>query len=300
MKRDPSLVWHRPDPTDIAELKVAVVGGTDGIGRALARVLVAKGAEVVVVGRTFRDQGTKGLTFLKADLSEMAEAKRVADELPAGTLDVIVFTTGVMAGPGREVTRDGIEQDLAISYLSRLVILRGIVLRLGSERPNGRRKPRVFVMGFPGSGQKADVEDLNSERSYGRMRAHMNTVAGNEALVLDAAERCPNLDIFGLNPGFVKTGIRSQLFGGKKWLYHLIERLTDFMTKDPNAYAATIAPLLIAPELGGRSGAMFDAKARAILPSTWLDRDATRRVIEASEALLQRTSLREQELPNDH
>ncbi len=32
------------------------------------------------------------------------------------------------------------------------------------------------------------------------MPVHMNTVAGNEMLVLDAAKRYPNASIFGLNP----------------------------------------------------------------------------------------------------
>ncbi|MFF8803174.1 MULTISPECIES: SDR family NAD(P)-dependent oxidoreductase [unclassified Methylobacterium] len=44
---------------------MAVVGGTGGIGRAIARDLAARGAEVIVVGQTFRDQATKGIRFLK-------------------------------------------------------------------------------------------------------------------------------------------------------------------------------------------------------------------------------------------
>jgi NAD(P)-dependent dehydrogenase (short-subunit alcohol dehydrogenase family) len=35
---------------------MAMIGGTNGIGRALARLFTANGADVVVVGRTFRDQ----------------------------------------------------------------------------------------------------------------------------------------------------------------------------------------------------------------------------------------------------
>lgn len=290
MKRDKSWTWRRVASSSINlnGMKAAIVGGTGGIGRALALYLAGRGAEVIVVGRSFRDRGVGGLSFLQADLSRMSEAKRVAAELPAETLDLMVFTTGVMAGPKRETTSEGIEQDLAISYLSRLVILRGIADRFGSQRPAGKPKPRVFVMGFPGSGQKANVEDLNSDRSYGRMKAHMNTVAGNEALVLDAAQRYPHLDTFGLNPGFVKTGIRGNLFGGDNWLYRTMERLTSFMAKDADDYADTIVPLFTAPELAGHSGAMFDDKARAIKPSDWLDRNATGRLISASEGVLRR------------
>ena len=45
------------------------------------------------------------------------------------------------------------------------------------------------------------------------MSLHMNTVAGNEMLVLDSAKRYPSANFFGLNPGIVKTNIRANLVG---------------------------------------------------------------------------------------
>ena len=41
----------------------------------------------------------------------------------------------------------------------------------------------------------------------------MNTVAGNEAMVLDGASRYPAINFYGLNPGMVKTDIRSHFLG---------------------------------------------------------------------------------------
>ena len=243
---------------DRTGLNTAVIGGTGGIGRSLAQDLAKQGANVLVVGQTFRDAEMTNISFLKADLSLLVDAKRVADEMPAERLDLVVMTTGIMAGPKREVTAEGIERDLAVSYLSRYVILNAIAPRLGRDRPQPRLKPRVFVMGFPGSGQAANVEDLNSERSYGRMKAHMNTVAGNEALVLDVARRFPDIDVFGLNPGFVKTGIRVNSFGSNKLLLKIIEGLAGFMTIEPEVYSTRITPMLVSPDLEGRSGAMFN------------------------------------------
>jgi len=165
-------------------LNVAVIGGTGGIGRALSHQLAAKGANVLVVGQTFRDQEVPRIAFMKADLSLMRDARRIGAELPAGNIDIVVFTTGIMAGPKREVTPEGIERDLAVSYLSRLVILNEIAPRLGKDRARTDLRPRIFVMGFPGTEQKADVDDLNSEQGYKRFSAHSNTVSGNEVLVL--------------------------------------------------------------------------------------------------------------------
>jgi short-subunit dehydrogenase involved in D-alanine esterification of teichoic acids len=40
-------------------LKIAIVGGTNGIGRSLAREFLLKGAKVIVAGRNFIDQDTQ-------------------------------------------------------------------------------------------------------------------------------------------------------------------------------------------------------------------------------------------------
>ena len=284
MKHDKSLHWTATPNGEFKGKKVAIVGGTGGIGRAFAQRLAALGAQVTVIGRSFRDQNMPGISFVKADLSLMREAARIAEALPAQSFDLVLLTTGVMAGPQREVTSEGLENDLAISYLSRLVVLWGIAGRLAPHADG--KKPRVFVWGFPGTNQKANIEDLNSERGYGRMSAHMNTVAGNEALVLDAAERFQGFNTYGMNPGFVKTDIRGKLFGGKNWLYHLVEGLSSVFTKSAEAYAERIIPLLLAPELDQHNGAMFDSKGRAILPSSWLDPVNRQALISRSVELL--------------
>jgi NAD(P)-dependent dehydrogenase (short-subunit alcohol dehydrogenase family) len=285
---DPSLaVRHVPVASlDLAGKSVAVVGGTDGLGRAVARLAAGRGARVLVVGRTFRDEGTPGISFLQADLSSMREAARVGRELDA-SLDVVVLTTGIMAAREREVTDEGIERDLAISYLSRLAIVRELAPRL-AERPAAAPAPRVFVMGFPGAGNLGDPGDLNAERSYGAMAVHMNTVAGNEALVLDGARRYPRVSFFGLNPGLIKTNIRANFMGAGSFKHRAVEWLIGLMMPTPERYAELVVPLLVAPELEGRSGAMFGKKGTAILPTEGLDEQHVARVIEASETLLGR------------
>ena len=84
---------------DLNGRKVAVVGGTGGLGRAIGRLLAARGASVMVVGRTFRDADVPGMAFVQADRETMRDAEQAADALNAEKLDLLVLTTGIFAAP---------------------------------------------------------------------------------------------------------------------------------------------------------------------------------------------------------
>jgi hypothetical protein len=178
---------------------------------------------------------------------------------------------------------------MAISYLSRLVIVREIAPRL-SKNPAGPMKPRVFIMGYPGTGQVGTPGDLNAEKSYSSMAVHMNTVAGNEMLVLDSAKHYPNVSFFGLNPGIIPTDIRSNLLGAGTLRHRLVEWMIGLTAPSAAAYAERLTPLLVSPDIEGRSGAMFDRKGFSILPSPKLTYEYTQQFIAASEELVLRAN----------
>ncbi len=289
MKKNKNIAWDRKplSTLDLSNKHVAVIGGTDGLGRAISRAMAERGANVLVVGRTFRDEGVKGIRFVEADLGLMSEAKGIGKSLPAETLDLVLFTTGIFAAPKRQETTEGIERDMAVSYLSRLVIIRELAPRLGKGRRTiSQGKPRVFVMGYPGAGQTGTLGDLNAEDSYSAIPVHLNTVAGNEMLVLDAVKRYPHVAFFGLNPGLIRTNIRDNFLGAGSLKSRFIESMIGFLKQNPESYAERIVPLLVAPELESHSGAMFNNKGDAIEASEGLSESHIRAFMAESEALV--------------
>jgi hypothetical protein len=281
----------RPTPVerlDLSGKRLTVIGGTNGLGRAIAQQALARRAKVTVVGRTFRDTSSERLSFVKADLASMREADRLGRELAVESDEVVLFTLGTFAAKTREETGEGLEMDMAVSYLSRFAALRGIAPRLGTARPHGSPRPRVFVMAAPGSGAAGDPDDLNAEKGYNGMHAHINTVAANEALVLGGEDTLPGPAYFGLNPGVIKTGIRANYLGDGSVTHRLAETLIGVLSQSPETYAKRIVPLLFTPELNQRAGTMFNNKAKPIRPSKEMDQERVARFASASDALLRR------------
>ena len=184
-------------------------------------------------------------------------------ELPAETLDLVVFTTGIFAAPKRQETAEGIERDMAISYLSRLVHPARASPRV-SEGPAGGSDEAARVRhGLPGYRASRHARRPQCREVLQRAWAvHMNTVAGNEMLVLDSAKRYPNASFFGLNPGLIKTNIRDNFLGEGTLKSRVIEWLIGLLAPSAETYAENLTPLLVSPDLEGHSGAMFDRKGR--------------------------------------
>ena len=138
-KKDPTVSWERKNINDIdfSHFNVAIIGGTGGLGRAISRELAQRNARVTVVGQTFRDEDLKdNINFVKADLSLVSECKRIShsDEIPYEELTHLIFTTGIFASRQRQATSEGLEKDMAVSYLSRYIIFHDVAKRLGISR----------------------------------------------------------------------------------------------------------------------------------------------------------------------
>lgn len=277
-------------------LKIAVIGGTGGLGRAIAKNFASKGASVTVYGRTFRDTDVKNIKFVRVDLSLMSNIKQLIAEhsFEIFEYDLVVFTAGIFAASNREETSEGLERDLATSTLNRYLLLEKSLPELESQSPlqEGRKfkKPRIFIMAYPGAGQLGTPDDLNQEQGYSAYRCHMNTVAGNEAIVTHYSGN-KYFSIYGLNPGLVKTNIRDNYLGENSWASKVLEFFIGWIYKSPEQYAEIITPLLTDPTLDADSGTFYNDKAKKIPASKGLTKEYADKYIRKSKELLESKGL---------
>jgi len=238
--------------------RVLVVGGTSGLGLAIGQELVKNGAYVSVVGRT--DPKVVDLKFLKANLATVKAQTELAETVPnPETLDILLFTQGIMTTPQRQDNGEGIELDLAVSYVGRRVVLEKLLER-------GAKPKRVFIMGF--SGSETEIDDFNGEKNYKPFPQHLNTVVSNDALVLGLRKRRPDLSVYGLNPGLIKTGIRSNMYGNS-FFSSLFEGLIGIVAPTPQTYAKQIVNVIGAESLS-KNAVFFNSTGEAIHSSKYL------------------------------
>jgi NAD(P)-dependent dehydrogenase (short-subunit alcohol dehydrogenase family) len=105
-----------------------VTGSTDGVGRLVARKLGQAGARVLVHGHAERGArvvadieasgGAAG--FLAADLSALAEVRRLADTAQAMVerLDILINNAGIGTASARQTSAEGFELRFAVNYLA--------------------------------------------------------------------------------------------------------------------------------------------------------------------------------------
>ncbi|MEU7582698.1 SDR family NAD(P)-dependent oxidoreductase [Streptomyces sp. NPDC041068] len=150
-----------------------ITGGTDGLGKAVARTYLERGQEVAVVGRN-AEKGEAWLTharrhgaadrahFVRADLSLLSETRAVMDTLSATLtkIDALVLCARHFRST-RLVTAEGFENTLAHFYLSRFVLSHGL-----TDLLEAADTPVVLNVAGPGGGGRIFWEDLQLARHY--------------------------------------------------------------------------------------------------------------------------------------
>jgi NAD(P)-dependent dehydrogenase (short-subunit alcohol dehydrogenase family) len=191
---------------------LVVAGGTTGMGRALAQHYLAKGARVTVIGsnatrgQAFLEQAaTDRATFIQADLTSVAENRRVIKEVTArhDSLDALVLSA-MRHFPKRVVTQDGHEGVFSLYYVSRFLLSHGMTDLL-------ERGDNPFIVNICGVGvTKGEIhwDDLTLEKNYSAIRAMLQ---GGRATDLQGVEY-PQIHPEGrtryllYHPGFTNSG----------------------------------------------------------------------------------------------
>jgi NAD(P)-dependent dehydrogenase (short-subunit alcohol dehydrogenase family) len=269
---------------------VVITGGTSGIGEVAAERLAGMGARLVLVAR---DKARADQTLVRlrragpgvahtvhyADLSRIAEMKRVAGEIAAAEprIDVLMNNAGALFS-SRQVTEDGLERTFALNHMSYFVVTLALRDRLVASAARV-----INTASDAHKGRKLDFNDLQSARDYSGFDIYGRSKLCNILFTSELARRWAGTTVTAnsLHPGFVDTRFGDESGG----MLSRGVRLAKTFAISPEKGAETMVYLASSPDVATSNGLYF-YKCRPATPSPEArDQEWARRLWEESEKL---------------
>ena len=287
-------------PWTLSGKTCVITGFTQGIGRVTATELARTGARLLLVARD-RDRGTAVLEaikkesgnphieFLIADLSRMADVRKLAADIQARTdrLDVLINNAGAMFMQ-RQVTVDGHEMTFAVNHLA-YFLLTTLLLDLikGTAQTHGAaRIINVASRAHKRAGQ-VPFDDLMHTRGYSGFPVYCRSKLANILFTYELARRLEasgvrNVTVNCLHPGVIGSGFGLNNGG----LYALLMKVAGPFMQTPEEGARTTIYLATSPDVSGITGTYFDKCQPKTSSRESQDAGAAARLWQVSEQLV--------------
>jgi NAD(P)-dependent dehydrogenase (short-subunit alcohol dehydrogenase family) len=265
---------------DAAEATILVTGATDGLGKRVARELAAKGATVLLHGRSperleatleeVRSQtNSQKVGSYLADLSSLAAVRDLADRILSeyDHLDVLVNNAGIFVQERKE-SEDGYELTFAVNYLSHF-LLTSLLLPLLKDSAPAR------VVNVASAGQSPiDFDDPMLEHGYEAMRAYSRSKLAQIMFTFELAEHLSGtgVSVNALHPAsLMDTKMVRDTFG--------------YTMSTVEEGSGAVVRLAVSSEFEGVTGRYFDGTREARADGQAYDKEARQRLWELSEEL---------------
>ena len=192
---------------------VVITGASDGIGAEAARQLKARGAEVVLVGRSAAK--TKALAvelkanYYLADFSKLSDVRQLAKDLLKDykRIDVLANNAGGIYGQ-RLLTEDGHEITFQVNHLAPFLLTTMLMELL--------IKSKATIINTSSIGNKIlskfDINDLDANKNYSSETSYGNAKLANILFTreLDKRYQGKGISAVAFHQGTVATNFANQ------------------------------------------------------------------------------------------
>jgi NAD(P)-dependent dehydrogenase (short-subunit alcohol dehydrogenase family) len=243
-----------------------VTGATQGIGRASAEALAARGERVLVHGRDLaraqavadaitQRTGNREVRAVQADFAELAQVRRLAHELNASLprLEVLINNAGRMSS-ARALSADGYELTFAVNHLAPFLLTNLLLPKLRTSAP-----ARVIVVASEVHRRaQLDFDDLMNAGVSGLMPAYARSKLANMLFARALTHRLTGsgITVNALHPGIVASNLFHDTPAPPPLRLALGSVLRPFVRSVRHG-ARTSVYLATAPELLGKSGGYY-------------------------------------------
>ena len=240
---------------------ILITGVTGSIGGATALQLAKANHHLVLLARDHQkleilksnlinQSGNTSIDILTADLSHIADTKRIATQFKAqyNRLDALVNIAAIYRA-NRELSKDGLEMMFATNHMGPFVLTNELLDLLEKSSPS-----RIVTVAAP-SNTKLNFEDLQGEKKFSAFQAFggskmMNLLCG---YALAKKLEGTGVTVNTFHPGLVKSDLVKEMKGPLKLMVNL-------MSTSPDKAAHALSELATADKYDEVSGKFFDFK----------------------------------------
>lgn len=242
-----------------------VVGGTRGIGRAIACTLREAGAHVTIVGRSavpfaHVTKASPDCEAFAADLATTGGCRKLVAEVAAAGVQpfhYLVFTVGAWPDFADPYTSEGVEKVVALDLLARHFVLEGLAAA-GLLASGGR------VLNVLASAQLVPFQTVETIRARvaavqppaSMFAALLPVGVAADAWLQDAAVRHPSLTFVGMFPGVLPTELASSTF--PSWALPALTAAMLPVASTAEEVGLAHATVLASPNAGRRRVSYFN------------------------------------------
>ena len=258
---------------DLTGKTYIVTGANSGVGLETARQLVAQGGHVVLACRRV-DAGAEAATSFaglpgrhEVMRLDLADLQSVRDFVTAFTtthdrLDGLACNAGMVnLTGGKQVTADGLESTIAVSYFGHFLLTELLLDALQASAP-----ARMVILssvvhaGSPKHRPEVHLDDLNWE--HREFRAQAAYAEAKVATVLYAQELAERLEgtgvtVYSVHPGWARSNFGSGGTLMSRVVLTAIRPLTRFVSDSSEESAQTTLHCLLSDNAPNHNGAYF-------------------------------------------
>ncbi|WGW05987.1 SDR family oxidoreductase [Tropicibacter oceani] len=266
--------WTPERLTSLAGKTYVITGANAGAGFQAARILLTRGAKVVMLNRS-AERSTAAIkdlkqefgaqadvSFVRMDLSDLssvrAAAQQVLDTVPR--IDALICNAAIAQVPSRQLTVDGFESQLGTNHYGHFVLCGMLFDRI--EEAEGRIVV-VASLGYKMGLRTIKFDDMNWEKDYGANTAYSQSKLAQMMFAYELQDRVKpagrKVSVYVCHPGSSATSLISTSGG-------LMTRITWWlMTKTPMVQTAeqgAYPEVMCATETGLEQRALYGPTGR--------------------------------------